>query len=329
MQKEHSRACLLAGEDMDEVTATSGLGSFGHDVFGRVIDGQHRDTFGTRAGSYQDISYIPPPSTTPWDILPGIRSSMEALHHPSRVQPSEARPYMSQHLSRCAEADSQGVGIDISNAVSSCNVGERERVQSLEDPTRSASEVNLSAIVDSVMGNEFHLLPMAPSELPVRPTHALGCPTYSAVDASSFVSSVKDQEILEGRHVRRISGANSPVTPPSPRLSFVPPSSAAAMPSAPRIALRVANSARSSPRRTIILPPGDSFDNATRASSSVDGAGYIPTIRDNGSPNTSVDEGKEEIGHTAKTTNWLERSVDMHRFSTVGGSTAEEGSSTS
>lgn len=126
IQKKHSRAQLLPDEDTNEShhdhtselaspTASSGIGSFGYNVFGKIIGG--RDTRRDRgAGPYQDItSYAPPPSMTPWDSPRDPRSIMEALHHPSRVHLSEAKRYMSQYLSRQARTE-QGhgdVGVDM------------------------------------------------------------------------------------------------------------------------------------------------------------------------------------------------------------------------
>ena len=92
-------------------------------------------------GSYKTISY--PAPTTPWDIDGDPRSSIEALHHPSRKPlPSEANQYMSQYLMRSRASGSGSLFRE--------ELGEGEG-PGLVDPLRSG-EIDLSTIVDSVMG---------------------------------------------------------------------------------------------------------------------------------------------------------------------------------
>jgi len=51
------------------------------------------------SGSYRDLLYLS--LTTSWDSGMGdLRSSMEALHHPSRAPPTDVTQYMSQYLMR-------------------------------------------------------------------------------------------------------------------------------------------------------------------------------------------------------------------------------------
>lgn len=93
-QKEHSRAMLLAGEDMDMDDNSFGMGG---------VRGS-RVTTGSGSISYRDnpeptLPQIAFPHTTPWDSDLDPRSSMEALHHPSR-NTSEAKDYVAQYLSR-------------------------------------------------------------------------------------------------------------------------------------------------------------------------------------------------------------------------------------
>jgi len=154
IQKKNSRAQLLVGEDMNDVaspTASSGVGSFGRDVFGKIIGGRdtRRDGGG---GPYQDITHAyaaPLPSMTPWDSPRDPRSLMEALHHPSRVQPSEAKRYMSQYLSRRTETDTwQDMGVSARDGREFGGM----RAGSLVEPTRRTSVVDLRVIVDSVLG---------------------------------------------------------------------------------------------------------------------------------------------------------------------------------
>jgi hypothetical protein len=87
------------------------------------------------SGSYRGLSYASP--TTPWDS--GIRnlgSSIETLHHPSQASPTEATQYMNQYLMRA-----RGKAFSWEGAT-------------LVDPIlRSSSQVDLTGIVDSVMGH--------------------------------------------------------------------------------------------------------------------------------------------------------------------------------
>lgn len=332
VQKEHSRACLLAGEDMDEVAATAspGIGSFGDDIFGRVINGRHRAISGGTGmgpGSYQDIAYIPSSTTTPWDTSRDPRSSVEALHHPSRFQPSEATQYMSQYLSRRAEMENeQAVGMGSSTVVESDNIPEREReiyrVQSLGDPTRSASEVDLSVIVGSVMGNKSHHFPGTPPESQQRgwspvPSHS----TCSAADPFSFASgNASGDWERHARNISRTSVGHVPLIPPLPSLSPLAPTPMGAVTHLiPKTTLRVANPAKSSPlRRSIVLPPASSSSN-TLCTSNPTGSGN----EENLSSGTDADR-EAGAGHTVKTRNWLERSVDVHRLSRAGGGSAPQ-----
>jgi hypothetical protein len=101
-QKEHSRAMLLAGENMNDFGSRlrGGDESFkiGH-VRGRSAGG---------SGSYWDLSY--PSPSTPWHAGIGdLCSSMEALHHPSRAPPTEATQDTSLHLMRAHGKARRGV----------------------------------------------------------------------------------------------------------------------------------------------------------------------------------------------------------------------------
>jgi hypothetical protein len=91
--KEYSRTILLAGEDVD---------GFGSRLRGADKSLKMEHVRGGSAGGsalYRDLSY--PSPTTPWDSGIGdLRSSTEALHHPSRAGPPEATQYMSQYLMR-------------------------------------------------------------------------------------------------------------------------------------------------------------------------------------------------------------------------------------
>jgi hypothetical protein len=102
------------------------------------------DGFGSRlssggSGLYRDLLY--PCPTSPWDSGVGnLCSSMEALHHPLWTSPTEATQYMSQHL-MTGSMFHEGVWPPSGEGVT------------LVDPIlRSLSQVNLTGIVDSVMG---------------------------------------------------------------------------------------------------------------------------------------------------------------------------------
>jgi hypothetical protein len=79
---------FLAGEDMDD---------FGS----RLRGGDESFKMGhVRGGSAGGSGSYPSP-TTPWDSGIGdLRSSMEALHHPSRAPPTETTQYMSQYTEK-------------------------------------------------------------------------------------------------------------------------------------------------------------------------------------------------------------------------------------
>jgi hypothetical protein len=85
------------------------------------------------------LSY--PSSTTPWNSgISDLRSSMEALHHPSRAPPTEATPYMSQDPVR-AQGNKTG---------SMFHVAPPGEGATLVDPIlRSSSQVDLTGIVNS------------------------------------------------------------------------------------------------------------------------------------------------------------------------------------
>lgn len=78
------------------------MDDFGSRLRGRDESFKMRDVRSGSAGesgSYRDLSY--PFLTTPWDSDIGdLRSSMEALHHPSRAPPTEATQYTSRDLVR-------------------------------------------------------------------------------------------------------------------------------------------------------------------------------------------------------------------------------------
>lgn len=117
-QRIHSRATLLAGEDMDDDahahrSTPSGAGGGGESIgmgslprgasLGRGSPALMREA--GAASPYQDLSF--PAPATPWDSGDGDpRSSMEALHHPSRAPPSAATQYMSQYLQRAGRTGS-------------------------------------------------------------------------------------------------------------------------------------------------------------------------------------------------------------------------------
>ena len=84
---------MLAREDMDDL---------GSRLRGGDESFKMRHVRGGSAGGsglHRDLSY--PSLTTPWDSgIGNLRSSMEALHHPSRAPPTEATQYISQYLVR-------------------------------------------------------------------------------------------------------------------------------------------------------------------------------------------------------------------------------------
>jgi hypothetical protein len=185
---------LLAGEDMDdEEGRAKGLGlGLGH-VRGNSAGG---------SGSYRDLSY--PSPSTPWDSgSRDPRSSMEALHHPSRsAPPSEASQYMTQYLMRARGSETgsmfhEGVWPPPGDGAQ------------LVDPIlRSSSEVDLAGIVDSVMGSRE------------------GSPMMERGSASTGAG-VGGYGAVGGGHSRNVSGTSSapllipgashhPGTPPSP-----------------------------------------------------------------------------------------------------------------
>jgi hypothetical protein len=139
MEKEHSRAMLLAGEDMDDFGSKlrGGDESFkiGH-VRGQSAGG---------SGLYRDLLY--PSPSTPCDVGIGdLHLLMQALHHPSRAPPTEATQYTSQYLIR---ARGSKMGSMFQEGVWP-SPGEGAK---LVDPIlRSSSQVDLTGIMDSVMG---------------------------------------------------------------------------------------------------------------------------------------------------------------------------------
>jgi hypothetical protein len=181
---------LLAGEDMDDYGGVGGgRGGSMRESAGRESIGlghvRAGDSFGAGASnSYRDLSY--PPPATPWDSG-DPRSSIEALHHPSRTPPSEATQYMTQYLMRARGSETgsmfhEGVWPPPGEGAT------------LVDPIlRSSSEVDLTGIVDSVMG---------PSR-EGSPTHGVG------VGAGAGW----------GNHSRNVSASSSthaPILPPPP-----------------------------------------------------------------------------------------------------------------
>lgn len=161
------------------------------------------------SGSYRDMSY--PAPTTPWDVDGDPRSSIEALHHPSRLPSSEANQYMSQYLMR-ARASASG----------SLFREELGDGPGLVDPLRS-SEVDLGAIVDSVMG------PNVPPDRRDEPlVRGLSpSPSYTTLPGRGG----------QGDHSREVSGASqAPLLPPPPASTStlsLPPAISAAQPTQP------------------------------------------------------------------------------------------------
>lgn len=132
---------LLAGEDMDDFASRADRdpSSFG---LGHV-----RGDSAGGSGSYRDLAY--PSPSTPWDSGSGDpRSSIEALHHPSRAPPTEATQYMSQYLMRARGSETGSVfheGVWPPPGEGAV----------LVDPIlRSSSQVDLGGIVESIMGPE-------------------------------------------------------------------------------------------------------------------------------------------------------------------------------
>jgi hypothetical protein len=146
------------------------------------------DGFGSRlsaggSGLYQGLLY--PCPTSPWDSGVGnLCSLMEALHHPSRTSPTEAMQYMSQHL-MMGSMFHEGVWPPSGEGAT------------LIDPIlRSSSQVNLTGIVDSVMG-------------PSRE----GSPTHGSNGGGG------------GSHLRNVSGNSQvPLLLPGVTSSLTPPS---------------------------------------------------------------------------------------------------------
>ncbi|KAF7982677.1 hypothetical protein HWV62_27158 [Athelia sp. TMB] len=113
-QRQHSRAMLLAGEDMDDDGAGAGVGvstarplSGGESIGMRSLHSPHPSRTATTPSTGTPLT----PHQTPWDAS-DPRESIEALHHPSRAAatatPSAARAYMSQYLARAGSGSESG-----------------------------------------------------------------------------------------------------------------------------------------------------------------------------------------------------------------------------
>ena len=162
----------------------------------------HVRTRSPGSGSYRDINY--PAPTTPWDVDGDPRSSIEALHHPSRNLPSEANQYMSQYLMRSRASGSGSLFRE--------ELGEGP---GLVDPLRS-SEIDLSTIVDSVMGttpgrrDEPLIRGLSPS------------PSYTTLSGRDG----------QGGHSRQVSGVSlTPLLPPPPSSGYSTPTAQPVQPS--------------------------------------------------------------------------------------------------
>ena len=190
---------LLAGEDMDDFESRLRGGGGGDESFKM---GHVRGGSAGGSGSYRDLSY--PSPSTPWDAGIGdLRTSMEALHHPSRAPPTEATQYMSQYLMRARGSETgsmfhEGVWPPPGEGAT------------LVDPIlRSSSQVDLTGIVDSVMGPSREL----------SPTHGF------------------DGGGGGGSHSRNVSGnSQAPLLPPGVTSSPTPPSLTLVNPSGPHTA---------------------------------------------------------------------------------------------
>jgi hypothetical protein len=188
---------LLAGEDMDDF----GVGGGGRRGSESINMGHVRGGSAGGSGSYRDLSY--PSPSTPWDSGIGDpRSSMEALHHPSRFPPTEATQYMSQYLMRARGSETgsmfhEGVWPPPGEGAT------------LVDPIlRSSSEVDLGGIVDSVMGRSRE---GSPTRGGGGGAGGGGLPSYGDVS---------------GGHSRNVSGnSQAPLLPPPAAPSLVIPPS--------------------------------------------------------------------------------------------------------
>jgi hypothetical protein len=104
-------------------------------------------------------------------------------------------------------------GMDVDNLRSWESENERWADSNHADPTRNASEVNLSAIVDSVMGSEPHLFPVVPSESHQHGWTSVPCySTDSVVIGSLFVSGNASGDRKRSRERREILMELVPVT---------------------------------------------------------------------------------------------------------------------
>lgn len=259
---------LLAGEDMDldvgpgmedpfAAGAMRGGGSMRGGGGGGSIGLSHvrGDSSGGGGGggggaggstSYRDLSYAATPST-PWDSATygDPRTSMEALHHPSRAPPSEATQYMSQYLMRARGSETGSMF--------------REGVwpppgEALVDPILgSSSEVDLNGIVESVMG---------PGES--RDADA-GAGGWGGGGGEGYGP-------VGGGHSRNISGnSNAPLLPLAPggggSGSFSTP------PSPPLPPLRSVAPAKPSPLKDVMRAGTSSGDHGTGSGGGGGGAG--------------------------------------------------------
>jgi hypothetical protein len=299
VQREHSRAMLLAGEDMDMADPFAGPGVGGGGGGSGIVSGgggggagRGSASGGRGSGSQRESIFLSNIHHTPWDTgTSDPRSSMEALHHPSRYtppQPSEATQYMTQYLMR-ARGSETGSIFHEGGVWPPPGEG-----ATLVDPIlRSSSEVDLTGIVDSVMGPSREGSPTRGGNNVSGPAHT-HTPGHTHGGSGSGSGGGGGGGYGAPNHTRTLSTASqSPLL--LPLLPTAGPSSSAAWkPPSPTIGWNAAP-ARSSPLKGAVHADGGSGE------SGEGGAGGEGKERRKG--------GSEEEDKMTRTKNWIERSL--------------------